>query len=105
MKNLINKLFLICLCFVMSCYASESQQNTKKVGIIIPIEHQALNEIAQGFQDTLRELIKQPIKFKIGNAQGDANLQHAIITQMRDANYDLIVPISTTVTQMTASIS
>jgi len=104
MKNLINRLFLICLCFVMPCYAEAPQQPVKKIGIIIPIEHQALREIAQGFQDTLRELIKQPIKFKIGNAQGDINLQRAIITQMCDANYDLIVPISTVVTQMTASI-
>lgn len=110
MRTLINKLSLACLslvvalCFMISCYAEKPQQNVKKIGIIIPIEHQALNEIVQGFQNTLRQLYKQPIKFKIGNAQGDPNLQHAIITQMRDANYDLIVPISTATTQMTASI-
>jgi len=98
MQNLINKIFFILiLCLVSSCYAI-------KVGIILPIEHQALKEISQGFQDTLQQLYNKPIKFKIGNAQGDINLQRAIITQMRDANYDLIVPISTSVTQMTASI-
>lgn len=98
MQNLINKIFFILiLCTINPCYAI-------KVGIILPIEHQALKEISQGFQDTLLQLYKQPINFKIGNAQGDINLQRAIITQMRDANYDLIVPISTSVTQMTASL-
>ncbi|EKE00713.1 MAG: hypothetical protein ACD_21C00285G0007 [uncultured bacterium] len=105
-----SKLFFICLCFIATlhfatlCRAKESQTNIKKIGIVIPIEHQALHEIALGFQDTLQQLYKQPIIFKIGNAQGDANLQRAIITQMRDANYDMIVPISTSVAQMTASI-
>lgn len=98
MQNLINKIFFILtLCIINPCYAI-------KVGIILPIEHQALKEISQGFQETLQQLYNKPIKFKIGNAQGDINLQRAIITQMRDADYDLIAPISTSVTQMAASI-
>jgi len=94
------------LCLVSGCYAKErSQSHVKKVGIVIPIEHQALREITQAFQETLSKLVKSPIKFNIGNAQGDNNLQHAIICQMRDANYDLIVPVSTSVTQMSMVLS
>jgi putative ABC transport system substrate-binding protein len=44
------------------------------------------------------------LEFKTGNAEGDINLQRSIITQMRDADYDLIVPVATSVTQMTASL-
>lgn len=98
MQNLLNQIFLnLLLCFASSCYAL-------KVGIILPIEHPALQAISQGFQETLRQLYQQPISFKVSNAQGDINLQRAIITQMRDANYDLIVPIATATTQMAATI-
>lgn len=110
MKTLINKVFLSCLYFAMAvgfvspCYAKSVQPKAKKIGIILPIEHQALREIVRGFQDTLVVLYKKPLELKTGNAEGDITLQRSIITQMRDADYDLIVPVATSVTQMTASL-
>ncbi|MDR1057384.1 MAG: hypothetical protein LBL17_02305 [Coxiellaceae bacterium] len=111
MRTLINKLFLVfqsialMLCFSSSCCAQKPQLHVKKIGVVIPIEHAAIREIARAFRKTLPQLVKQPIKFSIRNAQGDSNLQRAIISQMRDANYDLIVPISTTVTQMSMALT
>lgn len=110
MKTLIDKLLLVSICYILVgcsiCCGSVSrfEQPAKKIGIIMPIEHRALLEISAGFQETLKGLYEGPIIFKVGNAQGDINLQRAIISQMRDANYDLMVPITTTVAQMTAAM-
>lgn len=110
MRILIKQFFLmrlcciVSLCFINPCFAQNAAPDVKRVGIVIPVEHQALREIVQGFQDTLLKFYKKPIQFKISNAQGDANLQRAIITQLRDANYDLVVSVTTTTTQMAAAI-
>ena len=81
----------------------QANSNEKKIGIIVPIEHKAMNEITNGFEETLRAQVKQPLKFKIANAQGDLNLERAIIQQMKNEGYDLIVPIGTDAGQMTAA--
>lgn len=92
------RVLLLIFCLLLSgCHASTHE---KKIGIIVPIEHKALNEIISGFTETLQQLYPDPIKFKIANAQGDMNLQRAIIQQMKDEQYDLIVPIGTVTTQM-----
>jgi len=83
----------------------EQNKNVKRIGIVLPIEHQALNEIANGFITTLQKLYHQPLEFKVVNAQGDMNMQRAIIEQMRDSNYAMIVPVSTSVTQMAVALA
>jgi len=88
-------------CFLSGCDNQTSGE--KKVGIIVPIEHKAMNEIVAGFTETLNQDYGQPIKYKIANAQGDLNLQNSIIQQMKDEGYDVIVPIGTATTQMTLS--
>lgn len=75
-----------------------------KIGIVLPLEHKALQEIVDGFTEELHTLYKHPVEIKIMNAQGDQNLQRAIIEQMRDEHYDLVIPVATGVTQMTASM-
>jgi len=82
----------------------KSASNKKRIGIVLPIEHQSLNEIVNGFEVTLTALYKKPIEFEVANAAGDINIEHAIITKMRDENYDLIVPIATSTSQMTVAI-
>lgn len=110
MNSLLKKLFLACFYYTLAgfvaCYGAtlKSASDTKKIGIIMPIEHQALLEISAGFQKTLKNLYPGPIEFKVSNAQGDINLERAIISQMRDANYDLIVPIATQAVQMAAAM-
>lgn len=84
--------------------ACSSSSDTKKIGIIVPLEHKAMNEIVAGFTGTLQQNYNKKVSFKVANAQGDANLQRAIITQMRNEKYDVIVPIGTSTTQMTNSM-
>lgn len=99
MKFFLYTLFLLLsLCVLSGC----EEQNTAKIkiGIIVPIEHRAMDEIVSGFTHTLSDLYHQPVSIKIANAEGDANMQRAIILQMRDQNYNLIVPIGLTATQM-----
>lgn len=75
-----------------------------KIGIILPLEHKALQEIVDGFTTKFHALYSHPVEIKVMNAQGDQNIQRAIIEQMRDEHYSLIVPVATGVTQMTVSM-
>jgi putative ABC transport system substrate-binding protein len=103
MKSLL-KLFLIAFCVsvLVACKPHRPEQTT--VGIVLPLEHAALQEIVAGFSETLSKLYNKPIVIKVSNAQGDANIQRAIIQQMRDENFDLIVPVATNPTQMAMSM-
>lgn len=102
-----NKVYkIITLLFLLTgltaCHSNADK--TPNIGIIVPLEHTAMNEIVDGFTETLHELYHQPIAIKIANAQNDLNLQRAIIAQMRDQQNTLIVPIGTSTTQMTQSM-
>lgn len=96
----------ICLftCLALMLNGCDSPSSEKKIGIIVPLEHKAINEIVAGFTETLQKKYSQPIKIKVANAQGDINIQRAIIQQMKNDNYDIIVPIGTTTTQMTLAL-
>lgn len=96
------KLINLLLALVFLCSACNDGTQQKTIGIIVPIEHKALNEIIAGFTETLKRESPIPLKFKIANAQGDLNLQQAIINQMKNGNYAMVVPVGTTTTLMTA---
>lgn len=95
-------IIITALALISGCNNENSGQT--KIGIIVPIEHAAMQEIVAGFSDTLHEKYQKPVKIKVANAQGDANLQRSIIQQMNDQHYDLIIPIGLSATQMTLSI-
>lgn len=102
---LINKMIKIVLltsliAILTACHSS----NEKKIGIIVPIEHKAMDQIVAGFRETLTSVYGQPTQIKVSNAQGDLNLTRAIIQQLKDEQYDVIVPIGTDTTQMSAAI-
>ncbi len=78
----------------------------KTVVIILPIEHQALSEIVAGFKEKLHSETKlTDIKIVVKNALGDINIQRTIIQQAKDQNVDLIVPVGTSTSQMTAAMT
>lgn len=105
-------LFTVAFACLTACDGSHDAQNPKGkdnkqmklVGIVLPMDHQALREIVGGFEASLISASPYKIKFKIANAQNDINTQRAIIEQMRDENYDIIVPVTTSTSQMAASI-
>lgn len=93
--------FFISLCFIFLSGCKE-QSTEPKIGIVIPIEHKALQEIVTGFTTTLSQ--KKAVHFKIMNAQGDMNIQRSMIQQLRDQHYQMIVPIATGTSQMTLAM-
>jgi putative ABC transport system substrate-binding protein len=95
-------IILLILTGLMACQPEKSSQ--PKIGIIVPLEHTAMKEIVAGFSETLTNLYHQPVYIKVANAQSDNNLQRAIIQQMRDENYTMIVPIGTGATEMSLAI-
>jgi putative ABC transport system substrate-binding protein len=101
MKHTLSQLvqFGLILFLSLTLAACKSNSDEKKIGIILPIEHQSLNEIVAGFKETLSKETNLPIQIKVSNAQGDINLQRAIIQQMKDQQYDLIVPIGLSTTE------
>lgn len=102
-KSLLFIPMLVCAIATMAGCQPSSKAG-KKVGIIVPIEHKAMNEIVSGFEDKLTANSPYPLQFKVANAQGDMNLERAIIQQMKAEKYDLIVPIGTDATQMSAAV-
>lgn len=104
-SNVKTFVFIIFSLFVLlGLSACEQAAEQKKIGIIVPIEHKAMNEITAGFTETLKTIYPYPVKIKIANAQSDINLERAFIQQMRDEKYDIIVPIGTDASQLSASI-
>ncbi len=68
------------------------------IGIIVPMEHKALNEIVAGFK---KEFEGQNVICKVLNAEGDPNIQKTIINQLIQEKCDLFIPIGTSTSQMT----
>jgi putative ABC transport system substrate-binding protein len=82
----------------------KQNNNTLTIGIIEPIEHKAMNEIVDGYTKTLAASYDKPFIVKVENAQGDANLERAIIQKMHNAGYNIIAPIGVDATQMTLAV-
>jgi putative ABC transport system substrate-binding protein len=76
-----------------------------KVGVILPIQHQAMTEIVRGFTETLKkEHPNRPILLLVRNASGDINLQRSIIEELKTRQVNLFVPVSTNTTLMTLAM-
>lgn len=98
---LLSPIILACL-GLSAC--NQTSSNTKKIGIVLPIEVKAMDEIVAGFEATIQKDSKVPVEFKVANAQGDMNMERAIIAQMQAANYNVIVPIGSDATELSASM-
>ena len=86
------KLISIILCLL----AVNSYASVEKIGVIVPLEHAAMDEIVLGIREALAD---KDVEIIVKNAQGDSNIQLSIINQMRD--YDILMPIGTATSQMT----
>ncbi|MCP4476305.1 MAG: hypothetical protein GY821_17455 [Gammaproteobacteria bacterium] len=74
------------------------------IGIVVPVQIEAMKEIVAGFTSTLRQKYPGKVTFLVQNAQGDINLQRTIIQQLKQRHVNVIVPIGTTVTEMTINM-
>ncbi len=91
-------IFVIILIITAAVSLSYKRKTEKVIGVIVPMEHQALTEIVKGLKERLGN-----VSIKVLNAQGDPNLQRAIIEQLARDQCDVIVPIGTAASQMTIS--
>lgn len=103
--SIYRSIFIYCFVFIALAlsanisFADDSKPTT--IGIVVPIEHQALNEIISGFKDTLTKETNGKITFVIKNAQGDTNLQREILQEFKqDRQIDLIAAVTTSTLQM-----
>lgn len=69
------------------------------VGVVVPLEHQAMNEIVAGFKQSLAAQYPDGVQIIVKNAQHDATMQKAILNQFA-ATADLVAPIGTDALQM-----
>lgn len=106
MRNFYYSICLIALIINLSLLSScTSQEKTKTVGVVMPIEHNAMNEIVAGLKLSYTQANGPHVKFKIANAQGDLNLERAILQKMKNDHTDVIVTIGTDATQMAMAIN
>ncbi len=102
-KIIILGVILAGLIAVISQYP-QTQNAGKRIGIVVPIEHQAMKDMTDGFVERIQQQYGSEITIDIQNSQGDGNIQKAIIENFKRKGYDLIVPIGTDVTLMTQNI-
>lgn len=104
MKRLIYLIFTILVMIGVILQYTAVEKSGKKIGIIVPIEHQAMKDMTDGFLETIRQKYGQEVVVDIQNAQGDGNIQRAIIENFKRKQYDVIVSIGTDVTLMTQNV-
>lgn len=85
-------------------FSKKHSENHYVVGVILPMEHEALYQITQGIQKELEQKMQGLVTLKIKNAQGDPNLQRALIEQLSREHCDLFIPVGTAASQMTLSL-
>ena len=73
------------------------------IGICQQLEHPALDQATQGFQDALTKLMGDSVTFDVQNAQGEQANCSSIATTFVSNNYDLILANATTALQASAA--
>jgi len=85
---------------------SEKRSNGQYVvGVILPMEHEALNQITRGIAEELALTMGKSVVVKVKNAQGDPNIQRAIIEQLAREHCNLLIPVGTAASQMTLNLA
>ncbi len=72
----------------------------KTIGILVPMELPAMDQIVGGYKQQLAKAYPGKVTLIIKNAQGNTDLQRAILQEFQQHNVDLIAPIGTDATQM-----
>src|SRR3989338_6008023 len=97
----ITKKIIACLALtslLMNAYAKNISYPPVTVGILVPMEHRAMDEIVAGFKETLTQRYPGKITFLVKNAEGDINLQRSILQSFEQKSIDLYAPIGTQTT-------
>lgn len=93
---------------VVACGQSSNSKvssvNAPKIGIVVPIAHQAMDDMVAGFTAEIQARYGSGVTINVRNAHGDDTVQQAIIKTFERQGYDVIVPIGTDVTLMAVNM-
>lgn len=100
------RLFKIMVIGIFSFLSSLATANEKTItiGILVPVEIPAMNQIVDGFKTTLSKEFKTPITYLVKNAQGNINIQRSILQEFNNSSVNLVAPIGTDAAQMTIAL-
>jgi putative ABC transport system substrate-binding protein len=75
------------------------------VGVVLPMEHAALQQIVEGLKSGLQTQAQgEEIVIDVQNAAGDTMMMRSIIQAFQRRNVDLLVPVGLSATQMALSL-
>lgn len=94
---------VLCLYYFQENLSKQKAKAQYTIGLLMPMDHAALRDIVAGFQETLKNASNLPIEIEVKNSHGDMNVQRSILQQFINQKVDVIVPIGTTATQMSAT--
>lgn len=77
----------------------DSSEDTARVAIVQLVDNDAFTEMIDSFETKLSALTDGAVSYDIKNAQGDMSTLNSIASELKTADYDLIVPIVTPATQ------
>lgn len=120
MKKIILKLSVVCNVLLIACVTyfgcvyktkqvatavPKAQQTVYKIALLTPVTHPSLQQIQQGFIDTLKASNKADYTFDVFNANGNRMLMRSQAEEIVCGNYDLICTVGAQATQLTKEIS
>lgn len=94
----------LCTLMAFSSLSVAATTKSMRIGILVPIELPAMTQIVNGYENTMKKESKIPVKFLVKNAQGDANMQRAILQEFNSAHVNLVAPIGTDAAQMSIAM-
>jgi putative ABC transport system substrate-binding protein len=103
-KTILLLIALIAIGYALKLQFKTSQKSPLTVHLVIPLEHQSLQDIVAGFKEALSSHLQKKVSYKVHNAQGDVNLQRSILQKLAQEETDLIVPVGTNTTQLTLKL-
>jgi putative ABC transport system substrate-binding protein len=103
------KKFFILAAFLVAAglvyFIANKPSSKLKIGLVVPIEHQALKDITEGFKEEIdRQFKDTAYDLDVLNAQGDKSLLKSIVDKLQRQNYDLVAAIGTEATLMAATV-
>lgn len=85
---------VLCAALGTAIMLKPEKTDTKRIGIVVPLEHKAMDDILAGF----KERIGDSAKIEVQNAGGDLHMQRAMIETFARQEIDLVATIGTDVT-------
>jgi putative ABC transport system substrate-binding protein len=93
--------------FAFNAISDSSPIKIMTIGILVPVQLPAIDEVVDGFEGELNHLYNTQntrVIYLVQNAEGNTDTMHTILTQFKNQNVDIVVPIGTIANQMARSI-